>query len=193
MEAVIAAIFLDGGLAAVHRLVDPFLEEAYARASSGSLDRDFKTQLQELAQARHRSSPRYRVVAELGPDHSKTFEVEVELRGEVLGRGAGRSKKDAEQGAARMAVEALAARPAEAVEPSAVAAPPEAIPLAAPAPEPVPEAAPDAAAAPRPPRKAGKARKPSKTPARRKPAARKTPRKAGASRERKIATKRVRD
>ena len=49
VAAVIAAVFLDGGLAAVHRLVDPFLEEAYARASSGSLDRDFKTQLQELA------------------------------------------------------------------------------------------------------------------------------------------------
>ena len=117
MEAVIAAVFLDGGLAAVHRLVDPFLEEAYARAASGSLDRDFKTQLQELAQARYRSSPRYRVVAELGPDHSKTFEVEVELRGEVLGRGSGRSKKDAEQAAARMAVDALAARPVEVLAP----------------------------------------------------------------------------
>ena len=111
MEAVIAAVFLDGGLAAVHRLIDPFLEEVYARAASGALDRDFKTQLQEQAQARFRSSPRYRIVAEVGPDHSKTFEIEVELRGEVLGRGSGRSKKDAEQGAARVAVEALAARP----------------------------------------------------------------------------------
>jgi ribonuclease-3 len=113
MEAVIAAVFLEGGLAAVHRLIDPFLEEAYARAASGSLDRDFKTQLQEQAQARFRTSPRYRVVAEVGPDHSKTFEIEVELRGEVLGKGSGRSKKDAEQAAARMAVEALAARPPE--------------------------------------------------------------------------------
>ena len=99
MEAVIAAVFLDGGLAAVHRLIDPFLEEAYARAASGSLDRDFKTQLQEQAQARFRMSPRYRVVAEVGPDHSKTFEIEVELRGRgprqgvgtlEEGRGAGR-------------------------------------------------------------------------------------------------------
>ena len=117
MEAVIAAVFLDGGLAAVHRLIDPFLEEAYARAADGSIDRDFKTQLQEQAQARYRASPRYRVVAELGPDHSKTFEIEVELRGEVLGRGSGRSKKDAEQGAARLAVEALAAMPIEPVPP----------------------------------------------------------------------------
>ena len=188
MEAVIAAVFLDGGLAAVHRLVDPFLEEAYARAANGSLDRDFKTQLQELAQARHRSSPRYRVVAEVGPDHSKTFEVEVELRGEVLGRGSGRSKKDAEQGAARMAVETLAARPVEIVPPPAVAAPPDPVPVPVAEPPSVPDRAPepvpDAAPARRPARKST---------SRKKPAARKTPRKAKAGRTRKIAAKRVRD
>jgi ribonuclease-3 len=136
MEAVIAAVFLDGGLAAVHRLIDPFLEEVYARAASGALDRDFKTQLQEQGQARFRSSPRYRIVAEVGPDHSKTFEIEVELRGEVLGRGSGRSKKDAEQGAARMAVEALAARP---LDPEVAAPAPAPAPAVEPVPEPVPE------------------------------------------------------
>ncbi len=129
MEAVIAAVFLDGGLEAARRLVHPFLEEAYAAAASGTLDRDFKTQLQELAQARHRSSPRYRVVGEVGPDHSKVFEVEVELRGEPLGRGTGRSKKDAEQAAARGAVEVLSARaPVEA----APDAPPAAVSATAP-------------------------------------------------------------
>ena len=148
MEAVIAAVFLDGGLAAVHRLIDPFLEEAYARAASGSLDRDFKTQLQEQAQARFRMSPRYRVVAEVGPDHSKTFEIEVELRGEVLGRGSGRSKKDAEQGAARVAVEALAAAPQQ----PDVAAPPP-----VPAPPPVIEPPPVVEEPPPPERKARKA------------------------------------
>ena len=190
MEAVIAAVFLDGGLAAVHRLIDPFLEEAYARASSGSLDRDFKTQLQELAQARFRTSPRYRVVAEVGPDHSKIFEIEVELRGEVLGRGSGRSKKDAEQGAARVAVEALAAAPQEpgaAAPPPVVAAPP--LVVAAP---PVDEPAP-ATPEPAPPRR--KARKTAKAPEAkpRKPSAAGKPRKASAARSRKIAVKPSRD
>jgi ribonuclease-3 len=110
MEAVIAAVFLDGGLAAAHALVDRFLDDAYAGAETGTLDRDWKTQLQEQGQARHRSSPRYRVVAEVGPEHAKIFEVEVELGGLVLGRGSGRSKKDAEQAAARVALDALAAR-----------------------------------------------------------------------------------
>jgi ribonuclease-3 len=178
MEAVIAAVFLDGGLAAVHRLIDPFLEEAYARAVNGSIDRDFKTQLQEQAQARYRSSPRYRVVAEVGPDHSKTFEIEVELRGEVLGRGSGRSKKDAEQGAARLAVEALATRPIQAEVPSAPA--PPALPPPSVAPPEVAEVVP------------GPEPKPRKIRAR-KPVASKAPRKAKARTARKIAAKRVRD
>ncbi len=111
MEAVVAAVYLEGGLAAVLALVDRYLGEAFDRAAAGTLDRDFKTQLQELAQSRFRLAPRYRVVAELGPDHAKKFDVEVELRGEVVGRATGRSKKDAEQAAARLAIEALAASP----------------------------------------------------------------------------------
>src|SRR5512141_2423689 len=114
-----AAVVDEQGLSAMARaldlapllgIVDRFLGEAFARAAAGTLDRDFKTQLQELAQSRLRATPRYRVVAEHGPDHSKTFEVEMDLRGEVLGSGEGRSKKDAEQAAARHALEALAAR-----------------------------------------------------------------------------------
>jgi len=111
MEAVVAAVYLEGGLDAVLAVIDRYLEEAFERAGAGTLDRDYKTQLQELAQSRFRLAPRYRVVAELGPDHAKRFEVEVELRGEVVGRASGRSKKDAEQGAARLAIEALAAPP----------------------------------------------------------------------------------
>ncbi|HQR29379.1 MAG TPA: ribonuclease III, partial [Anaeromyxobacteraceae bacterium] len=123
LEAVVAAVFLEGGLAAAHRLVDPFLEEAYARAAAGSLDRDFKTQLQEAGQSRFRAGPRYRVVGEIGPDHAKTFEVEVELAGVARGRGTGRSKKDAEQAAARAALGAMAAEGASAVAEGAVPAP----------------------------------------------------------------------
>jgi ribonuclease III len=107
MEAIVAAVFLQSGLAPVLGIVDRFLVEAFARATAGTLDRDFKTQLQELTQNRLRATPRYRVVAEHGPDHSKTFEVETDLRGEILGRGAGRSKKDAEQAAARLALDHL--------------------------------------------------------------------------------------
>ena len=205
MEAVVAAVFLDGGLAAVHRLVDPFLEDAYARAGSGAFDRDWKTQLQEQAQARYRTSPRYRVVAEVGPDHSKTFEVEVELRGLVLGRGTGRSKKDAEQGAARVALEALAALPVEvaavevaAVEPAEVTVPPVAAPAPAaldpvpPPPDRVLPPAPEAAVAPA--RKAPARKRPKVAkPAAGKGAAAKPPRKGKAVRSRKIAVKRVRD
>ena len=111
MEAVVAAVYLEGGLPAVLGLVDRYLGEVFDRASAGTLDRDYKTQLQEVAQGRFRLAPRYRVVAELGPDHAKRFDVEVELRGEVVGRATGRSKKDAEQAAARQALEALAAPP----------------------------------------------------------------------------------
>jgi ribonuclease-3 len=127
MEAVIAAVYQGQGLPAVLSFVDRFLGEAFARAAAGTLDRDFKTQLQELSQSRLRATPRYRVVAEHGPDHSKTFEVETDLRGEVLGRGAGRSKKDAEQAAAKLALDAMTARLAEEKPAVAVPAPPPAI------------------------------------------------------------------
>jgi ribonuclease-3 len=202
MEAVIAAVFVGGGLAAVLRIVDRFLGEAFARAAAGTLDRDYKTQLQELAQSRLRATPRYRVVAEHGPDHSKTFEVETELRGEVVGRGSGRSKKDAEQAAARLALDTLggrgtpasvdaaaappAAEPCEPAppipDPAAVAAAPAPAPaavehaVAAPEPIPAAEVHPKAAAAPRKRRRATRAAAPRKARRRatsKKPAARK--------------------
>lgn len=143
MEAVIAAVYLDAGLDGVLALVDRFLGDAFARAAAGTLDRDYKTQLQEQAQSRLRATPRYRVVAERGPDHAKVFEVELDLRGEVLGTGQGRSKKDAEQAAAKLAMEALARRLAEEVGAELIPAAPEAPP------PPEPPAA-QAAAAPDP-------------------------------------------
>jgi len=191
MEAVIASVFLARGLAGAHALVDRFLGEAYARAETGTLDRDWKTQLQELGQARHRSSPRYRVVAEVGPDHAKTFEIEVELRGTVLGRGSGRSKKDAEQAAARVALEALAA-PAVPVVPEPEPIPPPADPIPAP-PGPATErvaktAKADGARARKPRKLARKARSvAARSPPRKKAAKAVPPRKAPARRSRKIA------
>ena len=135
MEAVVAALYLGGGLDPVLALIDRFLGEAFERAAAGTLDRDYKTQFQELAQSRLRASPRYRVIAEHGPDHSKVFDVELELKGEVIGRGAGKSKKDAEQAAAKLALEAMNERLADVKSPEApaaepVLAPPEAAPVA---------------------------------------------------------------
>ncbi len=101
-----------------------------------------------LAQSRLRASPRYRVIAEHGPDHSKVFEVELELKGEVIGKGAGRSKKDAEQAAAKLALEAMNGRLAEVKRPQEVAPP---VSESAPPPEPpvaIPEAAPEPPAQP---------------------------------------------
>jgi ribonuclease-3 len=182
MEAVVAAIYVEAGLQAVLGLIDRFLGEAFARAAAGTLDRDYKTQLQELAQSRLRATPRYRVVAQRGPDHSKIFEVETDLRGEVVGRGEGRSKKDAEQAAAKLALDALgrrlspeegeaAAAPAAPAEPAQPPAPAPAVPAAEAAeppaapPAPAPEEATTAAPARRP-RAAKRA-----APARKKPAA----------------------
>src|SRR5512143_189588 len=143
MEAVIAAVFVGSGLGAVLGIVDRFLGEAFARAAAGTLDRDYKTQLQELAQSRVRATPRYRVVAEHGPDHSKTFEVETDLRGEVVGRGSGRSKKDAEQAAAKLALDAVGRRLAAEAEAAAETPAPAPVEPPAPTPEQVaPEAPP---------------------------------------------------
>ncbi len=157
MEAVIAAVFVGGGLEPVLGIVDRFLGEAFARAAAGTLDRDYKTQLQEVAQSRLRATPRYRVIAEHGPDHSKIFEVESDLKGEVVGRGTGRSKKDAEQAAAKLALDALARRFA----PPEVPAPacPEAAAPEEPAAEPIPE--PAEAPAPAAPRRRTKRARPS--------------------------------
>jgi ribonuclease-3 len=152
MEAVVAALYLDDGLAPVLALIDRFLGDAFARAAAGTLDRDFKTQLQELAQSRLRATPRYRVVREQGPDHSKNIDVETDLRGEVLGRGTGRSKKDAEQAAAKLALDELGKRFATDAAPAEAPPSPPAPAVAAGAEAPVERAAPEPAApAPEPP------------------------------------------
>ncbi len=186
MEAVVAAVFLESGLGPVLTIVDRFLGEAFARATAGTLDRDFKTQLQELAQSRLRSTPRYRVVAERGPDHSKIFEVETELRGEVLGKGTGRSKKDAEQAAAKLALDLLAHRVAQGVpaptpsaaEPAPLAAapvPPPLSPAEPPRAAPPPEEPPGAVEQEGPPARPKAAQRPAKKAAR-KPRAEEKPR-----------------
>jgi ribonuclease-3 len=176
MEAVIAAVYVASGFGPVLAIVDRFLGEAFARAATGTLDRDYKTQLQEIAQSRLRATPRYRVIREHGPDHSKTFEVETDLRGEVVGRGIGRSKKDAEQAAAKLALDALSRRFAP--EP---AEPPVAAPE--PGPEPAPAAAPEPAepstlAAPAPAAEGAEPPPARRVPKRARPAAKRAPKRA---------------
>src|SRR5499427_1027583 len=104
-EALIAAIYLDGGVEDVRQFLrrefSALLDEA---RQHGVVAGDFKSGLQELVQARNRPLPEYRLVSTLGPDHQKRFEVEVVIGGEPLARGTGRSKKDAEQEAARLAL-----------------------------------------------------------------------------------------
>jgi ribonuclease-3 len=102
MEAVIAAVYLDGGWDAARKLVLRLLEPRIIEGASGPGGHDYKTRLQELATQTFDQLPRYQVRHE-GPDHSKRFFATVLLRGEPWGTGEGRSKKHAEQAAARVA------------------------------------------------------------------------------------------
>lgn len=113
MEAVIAAVYLDGGLDAARDLVLGLLEARIEQAVAGPGGRDFKTRLQELAARRFDQVPRYQVRSE-GPDHSKSFFAIVTVGGEMLGHGEGKSKKQAEQAAARSAWTSLAEADAQA-------------------------------------------------------------------------------
>lgn len=100
LEAVLGAVFLDGGFEAARRAVERLLVEAAAERPGDPLRADAKTRLQELAQARGWSLPRYRLVGEEGPEHEKTFTVECRLEGGAAATAAGPSKKAAEQRAA---------------------------------------------------------------------------------------------
>jgi len=105
LEAIIGATYLDRGLRAARTLVLRLLGEAVSALEREEQRRDFKTLLQELTQERHKQPPVYRVVAEAGPDHDKTFVVQVKFGRHLLGEGAGKSKKEAEQKAAQEALE----------------------------------------------------------------------------------------
>ena len=110
-EAVLAAVYLDGGLVAARtcilRLLTPLLDEMRARGASVAGAGDFKSSLQEYLQARRQPPPVYRIIDQAGPDHDKVFTVDVQASGRLLGEATGRSRKEAEQQAARVALEAL--------------------------------------------------------------------------------------
>ena len=104
-ESVIAACFLDGGLEAAARFVKKYIlvEVPVTRLNNV----DYKTALQELVQQKKNQVLSYTLVGQSGPDHDKQFDVEVSLNGSVVGKGSGRSKKRAEQMAAKAAMEKL--------------------------------------------------------------------------------------
>jgi ribonuclease III len=108
-EALIAAIYLDGGIDAarefITRLFGPLIEEGARTPDEAVYTSDYKSALQERLQSEERGLPEYRLVAESGPAHRKRFEVEVWIEGEPVARGEGRSKKRAEQDAARAVLE----------------------------------------------------------------------------------------
>ncbi len=103
-EAVVGAIYLDGGIEAARAFLDPFLREALARTAAQQRIKDDKSLLQELAQGRLGVTPRYRLVSAEGPAHARTFVAEVLLGEHVAARGEGSSKQQAEQAAAHNAL-----------------------------------------------------------------------------------------
>jgi len=107
MEAVIGAVLVDSGLDAARGFILRLLEEDLERAIEEKLVADCKSRLQQIIQSERRMTPVYRTVEEVGPDHAKTFTVEVMAGDATLGRGTGRSKRAAEMEAAREALEAL--------------------------------------------------------------------------------------
>ena len=104
-EALIAAVYLDGGIDAASALIHRLLLDGAAEAHAVRTRRDYKTALQELVQRKPAQSLSYSLTGESGPDHAKTFTIEVRLNGEAIGAGEGHSKKEAEQMAARNALE----------------------------------------------------------------------------------------
>jgi ribonuclease-3 len=108
LEAVLAAVYLDGGLKAATNLTELWFKPLLETARPW---RDFKTSLQELTQARYKASPSYHLVAESGPGHARHFQVEVRLKDVALARGEGPTKKQAAQLAAGRALEILQDEP----------------------------------------------------------------------------------
>ncbi len=107
LEAVIAAIYLDQGLATTRGFVLGLFGAEVAEVARGGVWVDYKSKLQEFTQARWQLTPAYQVVEAVGPDHDRTFTVEVRAGDTVLGRGSGKSKRMAETEAARSALERI--------------------------------------------------------------------------------------
>lgn len=106
-ESLIGAIYLDGGYEASRVFVKRVFETVAEQWNADPVYRDYKSLLQEATQSRFKEIPRYRILSTSGPDHDKTFEIEASVGGDIMTRGTGKNKKDAEQDAARKALREL--------------------------------------------------------------------------------------
>ena len=106
LEAVIAAVYLDGGIDAAFNIINNHFASLLNSMATPTANHDYKSQIQELVQVTHKLIPTYRVVNESGPDHDKTFRVQLKV-GELQTEGIGKSKKMAEQDAARKGLDIL--------------------------------------------------------------------------------------
>ena len=105
LEAVIAAIYLDGGIKCAREFILTNMEKIINDSIKGKIFRDYKTCLQEVLQSNGENNIWYKLIEEKGPDHNKRFVMEVGINDIVLGVGEGKSKKDAEQVAAKCALD----------------------------------------------------------------------------------------
>lgn len=108
-EAIIAAIYMDSGLAAARSFILERLRSAIANGYLKESDANFKSELLELSQSKGKGIPKYQTVNEEGPDHDRTFTIQVFIGADVYGIGVGKNKKEAEQAAAELAVQKLRA------------------------------------------------------------------------------------
>jgi ribonuclease-3 len=107
LEALLATIYLDGGYKKAFKAIAQLFSLTLEVAEKESFYQDYKTKLQEVSQDTLKATPRYVLAKEYGPDHDKIFGVQVQIQGKVAGVGAGRSKKEAEQRAARRTLQKL--------------------------------------------------------------------------------------
>lgn len=110
-EAVIGAIYLESGLKVAAKIAIHLIESNYQTIDLNSLSKDFKTTLQELTQADFGETPTYKMVRAFGPDHKKEFEIAIELQNKTIASAIGRSKKEAQQKAAEIALKILKGEP----------------------------------------------------------------------------------
>lgn len=111
LEAILGSVYLDGGFVPAHKLIRHLFLPMIQRATREDINRDFKTRLQEDVQNQFKIAPQYRLVNEMGPDHDKTFEIHLYVAGKKMGSGIGKSKKQAEQAAAKDALQFLETNP----------------------------------------------------------------------------------
>lgn len=104
VEAVIAAIYLDGGLDKAKEFILNYMKDIIVNSRKGKIFRDYKTHLQEVLQSQGETNIWYKLIDEKGPDHNKRFVMQVGMNETVLGTGEGKSKKEAEQSAAKIAI-----------------------------------------------------------------------------------------